>query len=39
MKARPESVRGGSGAQVYPYDFSGTTTAPVAMMSVAGTTD
>lgn len=36
---KTESVRGGSGAQVYPYDFTGATTATVAMMSVVGTTD
>jgi len=36
---KTESVRGGSGAQVYPYDFTGATTAPVVMMSVVGTTD
>ena len=33
------SVRGGIGAQVYPYDFTEASTSPVAMLTVSGTAD
>lgn len=36
---KTQSVRGGIGAQVYPYEFTGATMSPVAMLTVAGTTD
>ncbi|MBU6300235.1 MAG: carbohydrate binding domain-containing protein [Verrucomicrobia bacterium] len=36
---KTEAVRGGIGAQVYPYDFAGATTSPAAMLTVTGTTD
>jgi len=36
---KTKAVRGGSGAQVYPYDFAQAITSPVAMLSVTGTTD
>jgi len=36
---KTKAVRGGIGAQVYPYDFAKASTSPVAMLSVLGTTD
>jgi hypothetical protein len=36
---KTQTVRGGIGAQVYPYDFTQASTSPVAMLSVTGTTD
>jgi hypothetical protein len=36
---KTKAVRGGIGAQVYPYDFAQAGTSPVAMLSVTGTTD
>lgn len=36
---KTQAVRGGIGAQVYPYDFVDAVTAPVAMLNAVGTTD
>lgn len=36
---KTKAVRGGIGAQVYPYDFARASTAPMAMLSVTGTAD
>ncbi|MFM7604190.1 MAG: putative glycoside hydrolase, partial [Prosthecobacter sp.] len=36
---KTKAVRGGIGAQVYPYDFAKASTSPEAMLSVSGTTD
>jgi hypothetical protein len=36
---KTRSVRGGVGAQVYPYDFTKASTSPVAMLTVSGTTN
>ena len=36
---KTKAMRGGIGAQVYPYDFTKASTAPVAMLSVTGTAE